>query len=304
MVIAGAGAVGGYFGARWQEAGHDVTFLVRPRRKAQLEQRGLRVQSPLGDAHVVPKLALGADEVGACDVVLLAVKNYHLPDILPTIATLAQRGAYVLPLLNGMEHLDVLADACGADRVLGGLVHIVSTLDADGQVLHTNRVHHITFGPLSEEQKPFCEQFLKEAGSANLQLILSDDVRVDMWKKYAFITAFSGVTTASRCTIGEILASPPTAAVFTAALEEMAQLAKAHGCPLPETFVRQQEQVVRAMQPDSTSSMHQDFRKRLPLEVDSLQGAAVRLARQAGIRVPTVEALYGVLLPHAEGARN
>jgi 2-dehydropantoate 2-reductase len=301
ITIVGAGAVGGYFGARWQEAGHDVTFLVREGRKAQLQQTGLVLKSPQGDAHLVPTLATRAEDIPECDLVLVGVKNYHLTGALSNIVKLAQKGAYVLPLLNGIEHFQVLQDACGTDRVLGGLVHIITTLNSEGHIIHTHRAHHITFGPLHESQVAFCERLMVESASANMVLVKSDNIMVDVWKKYAFITAFSGVTTASRLPIDEVVAYKPTAAIFRSALEEMSMLAQADGWSLPEDYVASQMAFIESMPKGATSSMHQDFRKGLPLEVERLQGAALRVAEQHGLDVPTLRTLYGLLLPYANG---
>ena len=301
ITIVGAGAVGGYFGARWQEAGHDVTFLVREGRKAQLQQTGLVLKSPQGDAHLVPTLATRAEDVSESDLVLVGVKNYHLTGALPNIARLAHKGAYVLPLLNGIEHFQVLQDACGKDRVLGGLVHIITTLNSKGHVIHTHRAHHITFGPLHESQVVFCERLMAESASANMVLVKSENIMVDVWKKYAFITAFSGVTTASRLPIDEVVAHAPTVSIFRSALEEMSMLADANGSSLPEDYVASQMALIESMPKGATSSMHQDFRKGLPLEVESLQGAALRVAEHYGLDVPTLRTLYGLLLPYANG---
>ncbi len=301
ITIVGAGAVGGYFGARWQEAGHDVTFLVREGRKAQLQQTGLVLKSPQGDAHLVPTLATRAEDVSESDLVLVGVKNYHLTGALPNIARLAHKGAYVLPLLNGIEHFQVLQDACGKDRVLGGLVHIITTLNSKGHVIHTHRAHHITFGPLHESQVVFCERLMAESASANMVLVKSENIMVDVWKKYAFITAFSGVTTASRLPIDEVVAHAPTVSIFRSALEEMSMLADADGSSLPEDYVASQMALIESMPKGATSSMHQDFRKGLPLEVESLQGAALRVAEHYGLDVPTLRTLYGLLLPYANG---
>jgi 2-dehydropantoate 2-reductase len=279
----------------------DVTFLVRPKRAEQLKKTGLVIQSPFGDVTLEPTLATSADDIPACDVVLLGVKNYHLQGALPDLQKLAAKGAYILPLLNGVEHFDILAEACGRDKVLGGVVQIISTLDAEGRVVHTSPLHDISFGPLQDGQRSVCEELVAASRGANLRLHLSADIRLDIWRKYAFITAFSGVTAASRLTIDQVFDNPATANVYIHALREMAALAAAQGTKLSESFVDSTVEAGRKLPKGATSSMHQDLRKGLPLEVDSLQGAAVRLARRSGVEVPVVETLYGLLLPYAGG---
>ncbi|GAX91152.1 ketopantoate reductase family protein [Effusibacillus lacus] len=301
VTVVGAGAVGGYFGGRLQEAGFDVTYLVREKRAQQLKETGLIIRSPFGDAELVPKTALAAEEIEACDLVILGVKNYHLKEAIESIRPLFEKGAKVLPLLNGIEHFDILQREFGEEAVLGGICQIISTLDREGRILHTNQMHEITFGPLTPGQEEFCRQLEEAVEGANMKLKLSKDVRVDMWSKYAFITAFSGVTTASRLPINEVLMHEPTLEVFRLALSEMRDLAGAKGVTLSERFADKTVDNMYRLPEGATSSMHQDFRKGLPLEVEYLQGAAVRIARQAGIEVPTVRTLYGLIKPYEYG---
>lgn len=305
ITVVGAGAVGGYFGGRLQEAGLDVTYLVREKRAEQLKRTGLVIQSPRGNVRLETKLALHADEIETCDLVILAVKNYHLKSVLDSIRPLAAKGSKVLPLLNGVEHFDILAQELGEQAVLGGICQIISTLDGEGRIIHSNQTHDIVFGPLQPEQAEFCRRLADAAKDANMRMLLSkDDVRVDIWNKYAFITAFSGVTTASRLPIDKVLMHEPTKDVFRLVLTEMRELAAAKGVRLSGQFVEKTVNSMYKLPPGSTSSMHQDFRKGLPLEVESLQGAAVRLALQAGVQVPTVRTLYGLIKPYEHGSRQ
>ncbi len=298
IVVCGAGAVGGYFGGRMLEAGMDVTFLVREHRAQQLAGIGLVIQSPLGDASLWPKVATNAEQIDGCDLVILAVKNYHLDDVMDSIRKLVGQGAKVLPLLNGVEHYDKLAYEFGREAVLGGLCHIIATLDNEGRIIHTNRLHHATFGWLEEEQEGFCRQFYEAVQGVNSKWVMSQHVLSDIWNKYIFITAFSGVTTASRLPIDEILANPSTTAVLRDAITEMVRLSAAEGAPQPDGLVDFLLEQVTRQPKGSTSSMHQDLRKGLRLEVESLQGAAVRRADAAGVDVPVLRTLYGLIKPH------
>lgn len=298
ITVIGAGAVGGYFGGRLQEAGLDVTFLVREKRAEQLRQNGLIIKSPMGDVKLEPNIATNPNEIEACDLVILGMKNYHLQSALESIRPLTEKGAKVLPLLNGVEHFELLRQELGEDAVLGGICQIIVTLNSQGAVIHSNQLHDITFGPLHPNQADFCKELQEQTKQANMRLTLSDDVQVDMWGKYAFITAFSGVTTASRLPINEVMAVEAAKDVFRNGLREMQQLSTAKGVQLPEGFVDRIMETVSRMPDGSTSSMHQDFRKELSLEVESLQGAAVRQARQAGIEIPTIQTLYGLIKPY------
>lgn len=299
VVVVGAGAVGGYFGSRLAEAGVDVTFLVREKRAAQLRERGLTVRSVHGDYWYTPQVVTDAAEVEACDVLVVAVKNYHLADTLSTLKPLVERGAKVLPLLNGVGHLDLLRAEFGEAAVLGGYCNIIVTLNEQGDAVHTSPTHEFTFGALVPEQEAVCERLLAAGQGANINLHHSQAIYRDMWQKYLFITAFSGVTTASRLSIDGVMAHPPTREVLRRALTEMHTLAGCKGAVMPDDLVEKLMTYMDGFPAGATSSMHQDFRKGLPLEVESLQGVAVRYAKEEGIDLPTVRTLYGLLVPHA-----
>jgi len=300
-VVVGAGAVGGYFGGRLAQAGVDVTFLVRGKRAAQLQETGLVLRSTAGDGVVIPQVVTSVAEIDACDVVVFAVKNYHLEGVLDTVRPLVERGAKVLPLLNGIGHLEVLREAFGEERVLGGFCNIIVTLGEQGEIVHTSQQHNYTFGALVAGQEAFCAELYEVAKGAQVELVHSDQVYRDMWQKYMFIGAVSGVTTASRLTMHEVLACPPTRAVLRNAFCEFQALAAAHGAVLPEGLPDQMLAGIETVPKGSTSSMHQDFRKGFPIECESLQGTAVRLGEQVGVRVPTLQTLYGLLKPYENG---
>lgn len=221
IVIIGAGAVGGYFGGRLAEAGLDVTFLVREKRAKQLQSTGLVIKSSLGELTIHPKLAVDIREIEACDLVLLAIKNYQLAATFPQLGYLVRLGAKILPLLNGVEHFDILAKEFGRENVLGGLCRIVSTLDKEGTIIHSGQMHEIVFGPLQPAQEYFCSQVNEALTKATFKIKRSHDIMMDIWVKYGFITAFAGVTTAGRLSTDEINEIEATKEIFAQALREM-----------------------------------------------------------------------------------
>ncbi|UOF89460.1 ketopantoate reductase family protein [Fodinisporobacter ferrooxydans] len=301
ITVVGAGAVGGYFGGRLAEAGANVTFLVREKRALQLEQTGLQIESPFGNVVLHPVIATDVTAIEHCDLILLSVKNYHLSSVLETICPLIQKGAKVLPLLNGVEHFEMLQHAFGKDTVLGGLCHIIATLDQDGKIIHTNQIHSMTFGPIEPQQTTFCQEFYALAKKANFDISFKENIWHSIWHKYVFITAFSGITTASRLSIDGVVGCDATRCVLQRSLEEMCSLAAKYGGQQAEDYVTKTLLMLEKMAEGTTSSMHQDFRKGLELEVESLQGAAVRLAHKASLQVPVIETLYGLIKPFEKG---
>lgn len=303
IVILGAGAVGGYIGARLMEAGEHVSFLVREGRAGQLDQYGLELDSVQGRYHAENvDYFTDAEEVSDCDVVFVTIKSYHIEGAMPQLRTLARKGAKVLPFLNGMEHFNVFEKEFGKENVIGGLALIIATLNENGGVVHTSDMHDFVFGPLDESQKPLCKQLEGVLSHANLNVKNSDNIQLELWQKYAFITAFSGVTTASRLEIGEIRTTPETLDLFKETIREMAILANAYGAELGEAFVESVLNRINGLPEQGTSSMHQDFRKGLPIEVEGLPGGAIRMAEKKEIDLPVVRTLYGLLKPYEKGA--
>ncbi|SHG18698.1 ketopantoate reductase family protein [Ornithinibacillus halophilus] len=302
ITVLGAGAVGGYFGSRLADAGANVTFLVREKRKEKLESTGLRIKSVKGDTYFrQPNIATDPSEITECDLVLLSVKGYHLENSYPMIEPLVNRGAKILPLLNGVEHYEILEEKFGKEAVIGGLCFIITTLDQDGNIVHTSNQHNITFGMLDDSHRSTCNQLESVLKNANVEYTYSDEIQEAIWNKYAFITAYSGITTASRLEIGPIRTQKETLELYKDAAAEMKQLASAHGVDLGEKFIDIIEERAFQFPENGTSSMHQDFRKGLPLELDSLQGGALRMAKSKGMQLPIIETIYRLLKPYEQG---
>jgi 2-dehydropantoate 2-reductase len=304
ITVVGAGAVGGYFGGRLQEAGADVTFLVREKRSTQLEKHGFAIESVNGGLTLptVQKVT-NVRDIPSSDLIILAVKGYHLEPIKAQIKPLVEKGAKVLPLLNGVEHYDTLSKAFGQESVIGGLCFIITTLDEKGHIVHTSKQHDIVFGELHKSQINVCQRFLTYAEKATINVNYSNDIMKDIWTKYAFITAYSGVTTASRLPIGPVRENEATLDLYRNAVAEMKELALSKGIDLGENFIAETINKTFALSDENTSSMHQDFRKGLPLEVESLQGGALRLAHENQLKLPHIETLYALLKPY-EFPRN
>lgn len=306
ITVIGAGATGGYFGARLAESGLNVTFLVRQNRANQLKANGLVVKSVMGDITIKePQIALNCEEIPHCDLVLLTLKNYQLAASFPQLKVLVDRGAKILPLLNGIEHFELLTQEFGEENVIAGNCKIITTLDAEGNIHHTSKkLHKIIFGVITPSQEDYCIQLQEAMSKANMEAIYSKNVWVEIWIKYAFITVFSGVTTAGNLTTDVIYNNEATRNIFRRSLEEMKKLAAAYDVILPYEFVSSNVESLAKYPPGTTTSMHQDLRKGLPLEVESLQGAAVRFASRKGLELPTIETLYSLIKPYELGSNS
>lgn len=306
--VMGAGAVGGYFGALLATAGEQVTFLARPGRAADLQRDGLQIRSIHGDLFLSPQVVTSATELGAVDVLIIALKNYHLDQAWDDIRAIASRGAVVLPLLNGVMHMDRFANELGVGYALGGSCYIETTLSDRGHVIQTSEVRDIVYGPLpgAYAANENLELLLKNLGEAfaraTIPAFCREPIIREMWKKYIFLCAFSGVTAATRVPIGEVLKHKYATDLFLGLVDELLSVATARGVDLsPEKLRAAMYERARGIEPMMTSSMHRDLDKGQPLELDSLQGAMVSMASQVGVHVPLHRAICGVLAPYAAG---
>lgn len=303
IVVFGAGALGGYFGGRLLEVGQDVSFFVRDKRAEQLKNEGLKITSPEGDFESKDfAIYTSPEQVQKADLIILTVKGYHLDLVIPQIQTITrQTGAFVLPLLNGMEHIEKLQEAIGEEKVMGGLATIVATLNKDGHVEHTNPTSILKYGALHSEQTQVCQQLEELHDKLKTNFIREENILKHLWIKYAFITALSGITSAMQLPSGYIANTPATLAVAKNVVHEMSILADKEGIHLKEDEVAGIVQMLLGFKKEATSSMHQDLRKGLPIEIEHLHGGALRVAAKHDVQVPVIETIYGILKPYEQG---
>ncbi len=220
ILVVGAGAIGGYFGGRLLDAGRDVTFLVRERRAAQLAQTGLNMSSPNGDLSIPnPPVVLAKDISKPFDLILLSCKAYDLDGAIESIKTSVGPDTAILPLLNGMHHLDVLETQFGADRVLGGQCVAALTLDADGTVVHLNKLHSITFGERAGGTSARIEAITAQFSGAHFDAIASANILQSMWEKWTFLATLAAGTCLMRAPVGDIIAAPGGAKTAAGSLQ-------------------------------------------------------------------------------------
>jgi 2-dehydropantoate 2-reductase len=276
FLVVGAGALGGYFGGRLLEAGEDVTFLLRPRRAAQLAKTGLVVKSPHGDLRLPPPPSVQAGGLqGHYDAVIVGRKAYDLAGTMEAFAPAVGPDTAILPLLNGMRHLDDLVDRFGAQRVLGGLCMISAVLNDEGAVLHLSDVHGLTYGELDGSRSPRVQALQGAFGRARFDALASDNIRQDMWEKWVFIASAAGVTCLMRAAIGDIARAGATD-LCGGMLDDCAAIAARNGfAPRPAALERARA-VVTA--PDSlmTASMLKDIERKAPIEADHIVGDLLR----------------------------
>lgn len=286
ILVLGAGSTGGYFGGRLAEAGADVTFLVRPARARLLAERGLRIASPLGDAHLQVKTSTAETLGGGWDLVLLSCKAYDLDDAIGAVTPAVGPATTVLPLLNGQAHYRPLDDAFGPRRVLGGLCHIVATLAEDGTIRHMNTLHRLTFGERDGGASPRSQAIADLCDGAHFDTVHSDDVAQETWEKWAFVAALAAVTCLMRAPVGAIVAADGGAAIARGFYEECAAVAAAAGRVLRQPARVQALDVLTAPGSPITASMLRDLEAGSRIEGFQIVGDMLRRADEAGLAAP------------------
>ncbi|MDX2217826.1 MAG: 2-dehydropantoate 2-reductase [Burkholderiales bacterium] len=282
-LVLGAGGVGGYFGARLAQAGSDVTFLVRPRRAANLIEHGVRVQSPHGDFTIQPQLRQAGESLEGFDLVILTCKAYDLDSAMDSIAPAMDRGCAVLPLLNGIAHLERLDARFGRDNVLGGTCHIAATLTADGVVKQLHDVHRIMYGERDRRITPRIEALDAAFRKTPVEAKLSPDIELEMWEKVAFLSTLAGMTCLMRGSVGAIAATPDGAALLTRYLAACCAVAEANGHKPRDAFVERMSKTLTDPSSTLTASMLRDLQGGGPVEADHIVGFMLGKARAAGI---------------------
>ncbi len=292
ILIVGAGATGGFYGGRMAQAGRDVTFLVRGERKQQIEERGLEIVSPQGNATVHPQLVT-ADRLasaGPFDLVLLSTKAYALDAAIEDFAPAVGPRTVVLPVLNGLRHIDVLQARFGRERVMGGSVRIVADMDEQGRIHQLTDLDEFIFGELQGGVTERAERLQHAFAVPGYTLKLTDDVLAALWRKWWILATMGGVCVVSGGTVGEMMAVPHGAETARAILREAIRIAAAHDFPADPAFAAEQERRMTDPASSLTSSMYRDMLKGAPVEADHILGDFI--ARAKGVLVPLLTGAY------------
>lgn len=284
VLVVGAGATGGYYGARLAEIGRDVTFLVRPARAEKLAANGLVLRSPLGDTHIdnpatVTADALASGGAGAFDLVILSCKAYDLEGAVSDFAPAVGENTAVLPILNGMAHLDILDARFRAERVLGGSCSIAATLAEDGAIVQMSDFSTFTYGERDGQRTPRIEAIDALVKDARFQPRSSGSVLVEMWEKWVFLATLAGATSLMRASIGDIVAAPGGRDYIAGLYEECVGIANASGVPPREKVAANARAMLTAEGSALTASMMRDIAHGSRIEADHIVGDLIARGR-------------------------
>ena len=301
VLVMGAGGVGGYFGARLQQAGNEVVFVARGRHLEAIRKAGLRVESALGNAALEVKATSDPAEAGLVDVVLFCVKLWDTEGAAEQIRPAIGPQTIVIPFQNGVESIDRLRKILPPASVIGGSAYIGTRIGAPGVIEHTGTMARIRFGVLTPEQRPAAERFLEVCRKASINAELSEDIVSVNWEKFVFLVALSSATAVARAPIGTVRADPDLRWLFEEAMRETYRLARARGAKLPDDFVEKQLAFAETLPAEMRASLLHDLEAGGRLEAPWLCGAVARMSAEAGLEAPVNRAVYAALKPFVGG---
>jgi 2-dehydropantoate 2-reductase len=292
ILVVGAGAVGGYFGGRLAQANRDVTFLVRAKRAEEIKAKGLQIVSPHGDVRLHPKTITAGQITGPYDMILLGVKSYALSGAMNDFAAAVGPETMILPVLNGMRHIDLLVARFGEHAVLGGVCLVATEIDHEGQIRQLTELQKLSYGELNDHSTPRLLRLDETLGGAGFDARISTHILNDMWQKWVQLASIGTVTCLLRGNIGEIASIPGGAALSLLALRECSGIATACGHPPSEAFLEQQTVELTAQGSQLTSSMYRDLKKGTLVEVDTILGDLLEHGRRYGLTTPILQAAF------------
>lgn len=296
ILVIGAGATGGYFGGRLLESGQNVTFLVRGKRAAQLAEQGLVIRSSFGDATLPnPKTVQASELREAFDLILLSCKAYHLPQVIEDMAPAVGPQTVILPILNGMRHLDLLDARFGAPRVLGGQCVIAATLDAQGTVRHLNQSHSVTFGERDGSRSERVERILESMSKARFEARLSTTILQDMWDKWVFLASLAGITCLMRAPVGDIMAAQGGEQATLQLLEDCRRVAEHNAHAPSEAVMARARGVLTEKGSALSASMMRDLEQGGPIEADHIVGDLLARADASASELSMLRTAYAHL---------
>jgi 2-dehydropantoate 2-reductase len=293
VLVVGAGAIGGYFGGRMLAAGRDVTFLVRPRRAAELANAGLVIKSPNGDVTLKnPPTVQAGKFTEKFDIVLLSCKAFDLDDAIQSFAPAVGPQTSIIPLLNGMLHLDVLDDKFGSEHVLGGLCAIAATLNEAREVVQLNPMQSLNFGERDGRLSDRVRAIAEVMASGKFGSVASENIVQEMWEKWVFLASLAASTCLMRTSVGNILAVPGGKDFILGVLDECSEVASAEGHAPSGPFFQRTRGMLTAEGSQITASMFRDIKAGAPVEADHVIGDLIARGDAAKVPVPRLRIAY------------
>lgn len=290
----GAGGVGGYFGGLLTKAGEDVTFIARGQHLRAIRRDGLRIQSPRGDFSVRAKASEDPAEVGPVDLVLFCVKGYDTVEAAMQTKPMVSTNTTVISLQNGVDKEEILGRILGVDRIMGGLCALNAYIESPGVITHLG-LERLAFGETDGTQSERGKRILEMLENAGINASLSQNILVEEWEKFAFISAVGGLCCLTRLPLGPILEFEETRLLYINTLSEILAVGRNEGVALDDDVLQKLMRFSSGLDPDLRPSMYRDLKAEKRIEIETLNGAVVQLGRESGTPTPTNDFIYACL---------
>jgi 2-dehydropantoate 2-reductase len=297
----GAGGVGGYFGARLQQAGHDVTFFARGKHLDAIRKNGLAIESAHGNATLQVRICEDPKEADVVDVVLFAVKLWDTETAAERLRPVIGQDTVVIPFQNGVESIERLRQILPPRSVMGGSAYIGTRIKAPGVIEHSGQMARLQFGPILPSQKAPAERFLDACRKAGIQAEIPADIVKANWEKFVFLVGMSSAPALARAPLGVVRSDPDLRWLFEEAMRETWRLGRTRGVALADDYVEARMKFAESLHADMKASLLHDLENRGKLEAPWLCGAVARMSREKGLDAPVNRAVYAALKPYIDG---
>jgi 2-dehydropantoate 2-reductase len=305
IVVFGAGGVGGYFGAKLAKSGNKVTFIARGKHLKAIQKNGLQIKSIYGNFTVFPNATDSLKEITTKpDLIILGVKSWQIMEAAQQLKTIISKNTLVLPLQNGADNADKLLTVLNTENVLAGLCRIVSKIEAPGIINHFAFEPEIIFGELNNEKSSRIKSIKKLFDAANFKNKISENIQLDIWKKFLFITTYSGIGALTRTVVGLFKTDSFIQNVMLKTANEIVEIAQKKGISLTQEDVSKTMDVINTLDYNTTASMQRDIMGKKPSELENFNGYIVKQGEILNIKTPTNAFIYHTLLPQEKIVRN
>ncbi len=302
--IVGAGGVGGLIAGLLSRAGHDVAVVARGKMLDAMRDGGLRIDSPLGTFTARVEASGAPSDLAPVEALLVAVKTWQVPEVAATLGPILGRDGIVVPLQNGVDAADQCADVLGADRVFGGICHVLSWIAEPGAIKHVSAPPRVTLGAWRSPVTPRVEALRDALDGAGVTARIPSDFPAALWDKFLFIAGFGGVGAVARAGASAIRTIPQTRRMLVGSFEEVHAVAAARRIALKPDTVAKALALIDVLPDDAIASLQRDLVAGRPSELDSLSGAVARIGAEVAVPVPIHGAIYAALLPQELAARG
>jgi 2-dehydropantoate 2-reductase len=304
IVVYGAGGVGGYFGGKLSKAGFNVTFIARGKTLNAIKANGLQVKSIYGDFVVHPKVTDDISEIQNPDIIILGVKSWQIEDVVKQLKPVLNKNTMVLPLQNGADNADRLLDILHPENVLAGLCKIVSKIESPGVIDHFAFEPEIVYGKYDNKKTERVKEIKAIFDKAGFKNTLSEDIHLDVWRKFLFIATVSGMGALTRSPFGVMREDEHIRKMLYQTAHEIVTIANAKGIGLTNDDIDMILKAVDNLMPETTASMQRDIMEGRPSELDNFNGYIVKMGKQLHISTPINAFTYYCLLPQEKKARK